>query len=89
MELILRPWVATCTETQEHLSEELEGELRGRTARRVRRHLRICPHCREALISLRHAVEGLRALGRADTSPDPDPTSVAGPVVDRIRRGDP
>ena len=89
MELILRPWVATCTETQEHLSEALEGELRGRTARRVRRHLRICPHCREALRSLSRAVDGLRALGRADTSTDPDHPSVAGPVADRIRRGDP
>jgi len=89
MELILKPWVATCAETQKYLSEELDGELRGRTARRIGRHLARCPHCREALRSLRRTVDGLRKLGRADTSPDPVPTSVASQVVDRIRRGDP
>lgn len=89
MELVLRPWVATCAETQEHLSEELEGELRGRTARRIRRHLALCPHCREALRSLRRAVDGLRSLGRTGPTPTPDPPSVADTVADRIRRNDP
>jgi anti-sigma factor RsiW len=86
VELILKPWVATCAETQELLSDELDGELSGRRARRVRRHLALCPHCREALRSLRRAVEGLRALGRADAASAHRPPAVADAVAERLRR---
>ncbi len=84
MELALRPWVATCAETRERLSAHLDGELEGREARRVLRHLARCPHCRELLQSLGRAVDGLRALGQVG-SPASSP-SVAEVVVDRIRR---
>jgi predicted anti-sigma-YlaC factor YlaD len=83
MELALRPWVATCAETRERLSAHLDGELRGREAKRVLRHLARCPHCRELLQSLARAVDNLRALGQVGV-PAPSP-SVAEAVVDRIR----
>ncbi len=83
MELVMRPWVATHEETQERLSAHLEGELEGREARRVLRHLARCHHCRELLRSLARAVDSLRALGQRDVPP-PAP-SVADAVVDRIR----
>jgi predicted anti-sigma-YlaC factor YlaD len=87
MELVMRPWMATHAETQERLSAHLEGELRGREAKRVLRHLARCDHCREALRSLARALEGLRSLGRRDlASTDP---SVADAVLDRIRREEP
>jgi predicted anti-sigma-YlaC factor YlaD len=86
VEAVLRPWVATHEETQERLSAHIEGELRGREAVRVLRHLARCPHCREALRTLARAVDGLRSLGRADSLPPPQP-SVADAIVDRIRRG--
>ena len=85
MELVMRPWVATHEETQERLSAHLEGELVGREAKRVLRHLARCHGCRELLRSLARAVDSLRALGQADVPP-PAP-SVADAVVGRIRRG--
>jgi hypothetical protein len=84
MDWVLRPWVATCTETRDRLSAHLEGALAGREARRVLRHLARCPHCREALRSLSRTVDGLRALGGEDAHAPPRP-SVVGAVVARIR----
>jgi predicted anti-sigma-YlaC factor YlaD len=85
MELVLRPWVATCAETRERLSAHLEGELVGREAKRVLRHLARCRHCRALLQSLTRAVEHVRSLGQAGAAlPAP---SVAEAVVDRIRDG--
>src|SRR6266511_1311968 len=66
MELVMRPWVATCAETRERLSAHLEGELRGPERRRVLRHLARCPRCRELLRSLAHAVDTLRSFGQTD-----------------------
>lgn len=83
MELVMRPWVATCAETRERLSAHLDGELRGREAKRVLRHLARCPRCREVLQSLARAVDTLRSLGQADAAP-PAP-SVADSVIDRVR----
>jgi len=83
MELLLRPWVATCAETRERLSAHLDGELEGREGKRVLRHLARCHHCRELLRSLTRAVDSLRTLGQRDV-PSPTP-SVADAVVDRIR----
>jgi predicted anti-sigma-YlaC factor YlaD len=83
MELVLRPWVASHQETQERLSAHLEGELVGREAKRVLRHLARCHHCREMLRSLARAVDSLRTLGQGDV-PSPS-ASVADAVVDRIR----
>jgi predicted anti-sigma-YlaC factor YlaD len=83
VELVLRPWVATCAETREHLSAHLEGELRGRESKRVLRHLARCPRCREVLRSLSRAVDALRSLGQADASPLVP--SAADSVIDRLR----
>lgn len=83
MELVLRPWVATCAETRERLSAHIDGELKGREGKRVLRHLARCHHCRELLRSLTRAVDSLRTLGQRDI-PSPTP-SVADAVVDRIR----
>lgn len=85
MMVLMRPWVASHDETQEHLSAYLEGELRGREYKRVVRHLALCPACRDILRSLALTLERLRSLGRGDASPPPP--SVADAVVDRIRRG--
>jgi predicted anti-sigma-YlaC factor YlaD len=86
MERVLRPWVATCDETRERLSAQLEGELSGREAKRVLRHLARCDRCREALRTLARVVDGLRSLGRVDASLAPRP-SVSDAVVGRIRGG--
>lgn len=83
MELVMRPWVATCAETRERLSAHLEGELQERESRRVLRHLARCPRCREVLRSLARAVDALRSLGQADV-PAPAP-SAADSVVNRLR----
>lgn len=72
----------SCDETREHLSEHLEGELRGWRRIRVLRHLSRCDRCREVLQSLSRAVDQLRSLGRID----PPVPSVADEVVDRVRR---
>jgi predicted anti-sigma-YlaC factor YlaD len=88
MDVVLRPWVATCAETRERLSAVLEGALHGREAKRVLRHLGRCPKCREALRTLGRTVEGLRSLGHADALTPRQP-SVAHAVVERIRRPPP
>jgi predicted anti-sigma-YlaC factor YlaD len=87
VELLLRPWIATCAQTRERLSAHLEGELRGREAKRVLRHLVRCPHCREALRSLARAVDGLRHLGRSDALSVSSQPSVVPVVVERIYQG--
>jgi anti-sigma factor RsiW len=84
MDLVMRPWVATCAETRERLSAYLGDELRPRERKRVLRHLVRCPRCREVLRSLARAVDTLRSLGQAEV-PLPAP-SVADSVIDRIRR---
>jgi anti-sigma factor RsiW len=84
--MVMYPWVATHAETQERLSAHLEGELEGREAKRVQRHLARCRMCQAVLRSLTRAVEGLRSLGAGEpVSTDP---SVADAVVSRIRHGD-
>jgi predicted anti-sigma-YlaC factor YlaD len=88
MIVVLRPWVASHAETQDRFSAHLEGELRGREAKRVARHLALCPICREALRSLAKTLERLRSLGRGDAVPPPGP-SVTDAVIDRIRLGGP
>jgi predicted anti-sigma-YlaC factor YlaD len=75
----------SCAETREHLSEHLEGELRGFRRWRVMRHLDRCDRCRAVLRSLAHTVEQLGSLGRGDLEPASSP-SVADTVTERIRR---
>jgi predicted anti-sigma-YlaC factor YlaD len=83
MELVMRPWVATCAETRERLSAHLDGELVGREAKRVLRHLARCHHCRELLASLARAVDQITSLGRADVPVQA--ASVVDPVINRVR----
>ena len=83
MQLVMRPWVATCEETRERLSAHIEGELKGREGKRVLRHLARCDRCRELLRSLARAVDNLRSFGQ--THVPPLTPSVAESVVDRIR----
>jgi predicted anti-sigma-YlaC factor YlaD len=84
MEVLTRPWIASCEETRERLSAHLEGELEGREEKRVLRHLVRCERCREVLRTLARAIHGLQALSRVDVSvPVP---SAAEAVVERVRR---
>jgi anti-sigma factor RsiW len=73
-------WNGTCHETGEHLSEYLDGELRGVRRRRVLRHLERCELCQAVLRSLTRTIDRLRALG--DVAPAP---SVVPVVIERIR----
>jgi anti-sigma factor RsiW len=86
MSVLMYPWVATCAETRERLSAHLEGDLEGREAKRVRRHLARCRFCQAMLRSLVRAVEGLRSLGPGDVQSTVP--SAADAVLERIRRGD-
>lgn len=84
MQWTMRPWVATCDETRERLSDHLEGELPEREEKRVLRHLVRCKHCRAIMRSLARTIHGLQVLGRVEVAPAQ--ASVAGVVVERIRR---
>lgn len=75
----------SCEETQEQLSDRLDGDLRGLRRLRVAAHLAHCDRCRAVLRSLSRTVEQVRALGRADFVPPPG-RSVSDDVVERIRR---
>lgn len=85
MEVLMRPWVATCAETRERLSDHLDGELDGREQKRVLRHLVRCRHCRAMLQSLAHTLDHLRSLAAVDL-PAPAQGSTAAAVLERIRR---
>lgn len=63
LDLLRKPWVATCSETRDHLSDYVDGELEGRSLLRVRRHLGRCKRCRAMLDSLTRTLDGLRSLG--------------------------
>jgi anti-sigma factor RsiW len=84
MSFFLRPWMATCHETGERLSDYVDGELEGRTRLRVRRHLARCERCQALLASLNRALEELRSLGSSQTEPVSDATVSA--VLARIER---
>lgn len=77
--------VGSCEQTQEQLSDRLDGELRGLRRLRVAAHLARCDRCRAVLSSLSRTVEQVRLLGRADFAPPPT-RSVSDDVVERIRR---
>lgn len=77
--------VGSCAETQERLSDRLDGELRGLRRLRVAAHLLRCQRCRAVLRSLGWTVEQVRLLGRSNFVPPPGP-SVTDDVVTRIRR---
>jgi anti-sigma factor RsiW len=84
LNLLQKPWIASCHETADRLSDYVDGELAGRRLARVRRHLARCRHCQALLASLTRTLEGLRALG-AGSSPPARPATVTA-VLARIER---
>ncbi|MEP6893829.1 MAG: zf-HC2 domain-containing protein [Gaiellaceae bacterium] len=75
-------WNGSCHETGEHLSEQLDGELRGLRRFRIDRHLARCELCQAVLRSLIRTLEELRLLGKIQPTPAP---SVVPTVMVRIR----
>ena len=59
-----------CRETRARMSEHLDGELDGKTAGRVERHIRWCPNCRRMFTNLSRTIAGLRALRDLPTPTD-------------------
>jgi anti-sigma factor RsiW len=78
----MKPWVATCGETRDRLSDYIDGDLAARTRTRVMRHLSRCEHCRALLESLTRTLEQLRSIGSVEQAP-PTPATVRA-VVERI-----
>jgi predicted anti-sigma-YlaC factor YlaD len=85
LSLLLKPWIATCHETRDRLSDYLDGELAGRRLARVRRHLAHCERCRAMLDSLSRTLEQLQSLG-AQEQVAPGTVSA---VLSRIQRDEP
>ena len=81
---MLKPWVASCHETADSLSEYVDGELRGPRFARVRRHLARCERCQALLDSLTRTVDELRALGAE--KPSAEATSTVAGVLTLIER---
>lgn len=84
LNLLLKPWIASCHETRDRISDYLDGELEGRNLARVRRHLSRCDRCRAMLESLSRTLEQLRSLGSTDQV-ERTPVTVSA-VLARIRR---
>jgi anti-sigma factor RsiW len=70
-------------ETERHLSEYVEGEVRGFRRGRIVRHLARCEPCAAVFRSLQRTIELLRGLGQREPIPV---ESAAEAVVARIRR---
>lgn len=83
----MKPWVASCRETRDHLSDYLEDELDTRTRTRIMRHLSRCKRCQAMVESLTRTLEQLRALGSVEQV-EPAPATVRA-VVERIRLEEP
>ena len=80
----MKPWVATCAETRERLSDHIDGDLAARTRTRIMRHLSRCEHCQALLESLTRTLEQLRSIASVEQAP-PAPATVRA-VVERIER---
>lgn len=81
---MMRPWIGSCAETGERLSDHLEHGFAPRVERRVQRHLSWCRRCRALYESFARTVEKVRALGNDDErTPAPSIVTV---VTERIRR---
>ncbi|MGH3133049.1 MAG: anti-sigma factor family protein [Gaiellaceae bacterium] len=62
LNLLLRPWTASCHETRDRLSDYVEDELTPRERTRITRHLSRCERCRALLESLTRILDELRSL---------------------------
>jgi predicted anti-sigma-YlaC factor YlaD len=82
LSLLMKPWVATCRETRDRLSDYLDEDLGARTSKRIRRHLARCKHCQALLQSLTRTLEQLRSLGDVEQGPA-EPATVR-IVIERI-----
>lgn len=69
--------------TTSHMSEHLDGELRGLARLRFVRHLAWCEGCSSVYECLRLTVENLRALKTQQPEPEP---AFADAVLERLRR---
>lgn len=83
LSIFTKPWIASCGETRDRLSDYLEDDLDARTRTRITRHLSRCKRCRALLDSLTHTLEQLRALGAVEPA-QPAPATVHA-IVERIR----
>ena len=81
---LLKPWIASCQETGNRISDYLDGELDGRSLTRIGRHLSRCDRCRAMLDSLNRTLEQLRLLGSPEQVA-PEPATVSA-VLSRIQR---
>lgn len=81
---LLKPWIASCQETGDRMSDYLDGELEGRSLTRVRRHLSRCDRCRAMLESLQRTLDQLRSLGSSQQVAL-EPATVSA-VLSRIQR---
>jgi hypothetical protein len=84
LSLFMKPWVATCRETRDRLSDYLEGDLGRRARTRIRRHLARCEHCQALLASLTRTLEQVRSLGGMELGSQ-EPATVRA-VIERIER---
>lgn len=90
LNLLMKPWMATCRETRARLSDYLDNDLRPRTRRRVSRHLARCKHCQALLESLTRTLEQLRSLGSIEQgSPEPATVRVVIEQIEQERRSGP
>lgn len=83
LSFLLKPWIATCHETLDRLSDYLEDELTPRERMRIVRHLARCERCRAMRESLSRTLEQLRSLGTIEQVA-PAPATVSS-VLERIR----
>lgn len=84
LNLLLKPWIASCQETGDRLSDYLDGELEGRGLTRIRRHLARCKRCQAMLESMQRTLAQLRSLGSPEQVA-PEPATVSA-VLSRIQR---
>lgn len=84
LSVLLKPFMASCRETRERMSDYVDDELDARARIRVWRHLSGCKRCQTLLESLTRALEQLRSLGDAEQAP-PAPATVRA-VIERIER---
>jgi predicted anti-sigma-YlaC factor YlaD len=77
--------IGSCEQTQDRLSDRLDGELRGLRRLRMAAHLAYCHRCRAVFRSLSRVVERVHLLGRGDFAPPPAPSG-SDRIVERIRR---
>lgn len=59
----------TCQQAEEWIAQLVEGTLPSRQEGKVRHHLEGCPRCRQRYEREKRALDGLRALPRAEAPP--------------------